>query len=935
MNKENIPPVVYIPTPKRASISTASSSSQPDSPKVEQDPVRLTALKGLTECLLVGLELKTVGGETQAESSEQVDKGSGNSLERGAGTAEAAVDEEQASRLAVAIEKELYNSTASPGYAACGRDYKAKYRSLFFNLKDKNNVSLRARLVSGELEPYDLVRFSHEELANPELQTINKEMRKRNIHNSVLTVEEEPYIKKTHKGELSFVPRLSSVGGPSTVPHLDHTRSDDGSSVSSGSGGEDEYPLGNNHTGANHNPCINTSLGRDNNNSSDGNTRQVNTTTTITTNSNAGDRTSDLLMEYEETLTNKQGDKGSNMDSPTGSPTGDVLDKLLARIQTNKRSSERAAGDTLASDKRQRRTGTADKGNEDAERSENSYLPREPSPYSPSPSGSPAMQSTTPPDSPPPLLLEDIQRGPHSNRVNHDARHKRPVVWEGCLSMHQVAKFAAKAVQIGGREVFGSLGGGGSRRPAWIDILTKDISVDGRIGVAAVETYVSQQAQSATKEIVVLRFETQEPTPLPSDRHGVEFDKLFEYFYAKQRNGVVPQRNRRVKDMYLVPMAAKDPLPGYLRDLVGDDASVRGTVPKDCLLGVLVLNKEPSHSHPHQSQTRRAQPSSLSSQSRSITSTSGRRRQASPGTSRPYPDTHGHHHGKRPAATLGHSSSSNTQSSGEIVLPLDAPSYASGSPITTSAAPHTVPQSGSKPSPGISSQPVSEPVSTSQPITGTTAGAPKKIPTLQELQGLVNQLFPSTSTAAAQATGSPGATSRPILGPGPTAAAAAVSAQLSGANMSSFIASLPASLNMNHLRQPQQQQSPDQHSSSVPPSQGNPYVTSPAPPVFPPGIPPGIPGLAPPPPGFVPMPPYLMAQYGLPMAPSMHSAAPLAPPPMPPRPPLPPNPQQQYFAHYFPGAHYMPSSTPSASHPLVASSPIVNTRVQGPRDPRQ
>lgn len=931
MNKENIPPVVYIPTPKRASTSTASSSSQPESPEVEQDPVRLTALKGLTECLLVGLELKTVGGEKQAESSEQVNKGSGNGLEKGVGTAIAAVDEEQASRLAVAIEKELYNSTASPGYVACGRDYKAKYRSLFFNLKDKNNVSLRARLVSGELEPYDLVRFSHEELANPELQIINKEMRKRSIHNSVLTVEEEPYIKKTHKGELSFVPRLSSVGGPSTVPHLDHTRSDDGSSVSSGSGGE-EYSLGNNRNDDKHNSSINPTLSRDNHNSGDGNGCQINTTNTIANNSNMSDQTSDSLMEYDEILADKQGERDSNLNSPTGSPTGDVLDKLLARIQTNKRSSEGTAGNTFASDKRQRRTGTADNGNEDAERSENSYLPREPSPYSPSPSGSPAMQSTTPPDSPPPLLLEDIQRAAQINWTNHGAYHKRPVVWEGCLSMHQVAKLSAKAVQIGGREVFASQGGKESRRPAWTDVLTKDVSVDGRIGIAAVETYVAQQAQSATKEIVVLKFEAQESTPLPSDRHRVEFDKLFEYFHTKQRNGVVPQRNRYVKDMYLVPLAAKDPLPGYLRGLVDDDASIRGTVPKNCLLGVLVLNKEPSHPHSNQSQTRRAQPSSSSSQSRSATSTSGRRRQPSPGTSRPYPDTQGHHHGKRPAAPLRHSSFADAQSSGEKALPLGDPTYASGSPNTTSAAPHTTPQSGSKPPLGISSQPVSEPVSKLQPTTGTTAGAPRKIPTLQELQGLVNQLFPGTSTAATQATGPSSTGSRHISGPGPTAAAAAVSAQLSGTNMSNFIASLPSNLGMNHLRQPPQQQSPEQHPSSAPLSQRSPYVVSPVPPVFPPGMP----GLAPPPPSFVPLPPYLMAQYGLPMAPSMHSTAPVPLPPMPPLPPLPPNPQQQYFAHYFPGVQHLPSSAPPApSNPLAASSPSANTRDLGPRDPRK
>ncbi|ORY99535.1 transcription elongation factor S-II, partial [Lobosporangium transversale] len=73
----------------------------------------------------------------------------------------------------------------------CGKDYKAKFRSLFFNLKDKNNESLRARVLSGELEPHELVRLTPEELANPELQSIAEEVRKRSIHDSVLTIEQE------------------------------------------------------------------------------------------------------------------------------------------------------------------------------------------------------------------------------------------------------------------------------------------------------------------------------------------------------------------------------------------------------------------------------------------------------------------------------------------------------------------------------------------------------------------------------------------------------------------------------------------------------------------------------------------------------------------------------------------------------------------------
>ncbi|KAF9128681.1 PHD finger protein 3 [Mortierella sp. 14UC] len=939
MNKENIPPVIYIPNPKRVSTSNASSSTQPESPKVEQDPVRLTALKGLTECLLVGFEVKSAdGSESQGESSEQSGKESGTKLEEGAegtvaGKTEAAVDAEQASRLAVAIEKELYSSTASPGYAACGRDYKAKYRSLLFNLKDKNNVILRARLVSGELEPYDLVRLSHEELANPELQNIKKEMRKKSIHDSVLTVEEEPYIKKTHKGELSFVPRLSSVGGPSTVPSLDHARSDDSNSVSSGSGDDEHHQKNNN-----------------NNNSRAGDSHKSNTTNLSDYTQKSGDNTNinsnmDSTMDYVESQNAKQVDKNAHepsTSSPTGSPSGDVLDKLLARIQTNKRSNEGATGDILAGDKRQRRMAMADNGDEVAEGQEDSYLPREPSPYSPSPPGSPTIQSTTPPDSPPPYLLEELQRTVDSNRRNIGAHRTRPTVWQGSLSMHQVAKFSAKAVQIGGRELSASQGG--SRRPAWSDVLTKDISVDGRIGIAAVETYVGQQAQSATKEIVVIKFDVQDPSSSSSDPHRIEKDKLFDYFHSKQRNGVVPQRNRHVKDMYLVPLAAKDPLPEYLRKVVHDDASVRGVVPKNCLLGVLILNKDPSHSSSSHHQSRRVQPSS-SSHSKSA-STSSRRRQPSPDTSRPYPETHhAHNHNRRPVAPPPKPSSpGHLHRSGEFGQSLKSPAY-SGLPSVTIGTPMTKSLAGpSQLSPSALSHQPPVPTSALHSAPSTAPAVPKKIPTLQELQGLVNQLFPSAGPAPTLATGSPVVDPRAAPTPGPTAAAAAaaaaVSAQLNGTNLSSLMASLPASLGMSHVRQPPPQRPSDQFQPPPSVSQGNPYGIPPAHPVFPSGMP--APG---PHPSLFPLPPYLMGQYGMPMAPPMHPAPPALPPSMPPvppsmplvppsMPPVPPNPQQ-YFAHYFPGQEHLPSSAPPASHPsFVAPSPSMNARGNGPHDPR-
>ena len=47
-----------------------------------------------------------------------------------------------------------------------GKDYRAKYRTLHFNMKDANNPSLRARILQGELDADTLVRMSPHELAS-------------------------------------------------------------------------------------------------------------------------------------------------------------------------------------------------------------------------------------------------------------------------------------------------------------------------------------------------------------------------------------------------------------------------------------------------------------------------------------------------------------------------------------------------------------------------------------------------------------------------------------------------------------------------------------------------------------------------------------------------------------------------------------------------
>lgn len=77
-------------------------------------------------------------------------------------------------RCAVEIEVAVFkqNSGVTPGY-------KAKFRSLVFNLKDPKNSSLRRRILQGDLSGDVLVTLPSEELANEEKRTQNEEIKKK------------------------------------------------------------------------------------------------------------------------------------------------------------------------------------------------------------------------------------------------------------------------------------------------------------------------------------------------------------------------------------------------------------------------------------------------------------------------------------------------------------------------------------------------------------------------------------------------------------------------------------------------------------------------------------------------------------------------------------------------------------------------------------
>ncbi|KAL0948316.1 hypothetical protein HGRIS_010906 [Hohenbuehelia grisea] len=85
-----------------------------------------------------------------------------------------------------AIEKTVYNDNDGANAA-----YKSKIRSLFVNLKDKNNPSLREGVVSGDLAPEQFARMSSQDMASEERKAANAKIQAENLFASLGAEEQQ------------------------------------------------------------------------------------------------------------------------------------------------------------------------------------------------------------------------------------------------------------------------------------------------------------------------------------------------------------------------------------------------------------------------------------------------------------------------------------------------------------------------------------------------------------------------------------------------------------------------------------------------------------------------------------------------------------------------------------------------------------------------
>ncbi|XP_049879682.1 death-inducer obliterator 1 isoform X2 [Pectinophora gossypiella] len=110
--------------------------------------------------------------------------------------------EEEIHQFAVDTEEELHELFSRD----VGMKYKAKYRSLMFNIKDRKNLTLWQKICDRKITPQQLVRLSPEELASQELAQWREEEAKHQLElikksELDLLAANKTYVLKTHKGE--------------------------------------------------------------------------------------------------------------------------------------------------------------------------------------------------------------------------------------------------------------------------------------------------------------------------------------------------------------------------------------------------------------------------------------------------------------------------------------------------------------------------------------------------------------------------------------------------------------------------------------------------------------------------------------------------------------------------------------------------------------
>ncbi|XP_012274490.1 uncharacterized protein LOC105696523 isoform X2 [Orussus abietinus] len=541
------------PTPPPQKSPQSVKSPPPKKPETE--PIRLNVRKTLAELLTT--RIKDVDDLT--------------------------LSEEEINELALNIELELYKF-----FRDTGAKYKAKYRSLVFNIKDTKNLTLFRKIADRSLAPDAVVRLSPEEMASQELAEWREKETKHQLEmikkNELdLMSQAKSIVVKTHKGEQI----IENDGG---IDHVDLktpvqdivSALNSGDSIGSTIEEEREASDASRSKDDSKKPRGTEEKKKKDRDRASGRERD------------RGKEKRDRSSSRSKRRRSKEREKSRDRRSTRNKESKRDKDRDRERDRDRDRDREKDRGREKYR-KNRGGTGTRNKGGH-KERKEDDKKKEQSPPPSDKPiedrlwrhveeetttntfDGNESDLSDREPSSTvtikTPDINEDVERERERERESETpkeaARGPLQTVWRGFVNMVDVAKFFITAQEVSGhaRDLMEDL-------PDTVDVI-------GRISHETVWDYISKMKKTGSKEILVIRLTA------ANDEEKIPYITLYSYLNSRSRLGVVGNVSKNIKDFYIMPFSSQSSLPQVLLPIDGPGFEERRP---HLLLGIIVRNK--------------------------------------------------------------------------------------------------------------------------------------------------------------------------------------------------------------------------------------------------------------------------------------------------------------------------------------------------------
>lgn len=524
-DKEKTTPTVQAPTPNRIAAG-------------KPEPVRIGIRRSLREQLLARIKEAQAAEENSGQPTTQWP----TVLE---------VDQ-----FVKNVELEMFNSFGRD----VGAKYKAKYRSLMFNIKDRKNRTLFEKICAKQVEPRQLVRMTPEQLASQELAKWREE---ENRHQLDMIKKSEldllacaqNYVVKTHKGEeviatkvdvtlpeenVSEASSMADTKQTSLVSEPSTSTLERSTSREKAGSSKEKRHKSHKHHHRKRSRSRSNSRGR----SVDKRHRRQH---------NEGGEQPGSGEREHRSREKQSRERDEIVPSPLPKKR-DENDQSPVPKKTAEKKTEASAYNLVDQILESEKT---------VEQAANLGKPK------PSPKPLPTLPSSLKAPEP----MDNYSRYLHGLTTSS--------LWSGTLKMIDLADF-----EIVMYPVQGNCHQLGNLMPSQMDVI-------GRITRVNVWEYIKKLKKSPTKEVVIVNIFPASPS------ETYKFDLFFEYLDSRQRLGVLGVDSDQIRDFYIFPLGSGDKLPPALQTAEPVPFYEEAQRP-NTLLGIIVrcLSKRPADAVP-------------------------------------------------------------------------------------------------------------------------------------------------------------------------------------------------------------------------------------------------------------------------------------------------------------------------------------------------